>query len=95
MEILARKTPAIIIPFAASGETEQTFRSRRLAQKGYVNLLEEEHLNAADLAAMIDQTIIRSESVNTSTLNLDLEGGQKTAYIIKEQINRVADGRLG
>ncbi len=95
MEILARKTPAIIVPFAAGGETEQTFRSRKLAEMGYLELLEEDQLSAVNLAAAIDREIAKDKGTNPSTLNLDLEGGGKTAYILKEQINRVADGRLG
>jgi hypothetical protein len=39
LEILASRTPAVIVPFAEAGESEQTDRARLLHEKGLLRLL--------------------------------------------------------
>lgn len=56
MDLLAAQVPAVVVPFAAAGETEQTFRARAFAARGAVTLVEADALSAARLAEAIDRT---------------------------------------
>ena len=55
LEILASRTPAVIVPFATGGEDEQTTRAQRLAEKGLLAVLPERDLSPERLAMAIDR----------------------------------------
>ena len=53
-DILSAGARAVIVPFAASGETEQTLRAERLAARGRAVMLAEDALDPASLSHAID-----------------------------------------
>ncbi|MEO8859243.1 MAG: glycosyltransferase [Burkholderiaceae bacterium] len=54
MDLLQAKIPSVVVPFAGGAETEQTLRARLLAERGWIELLEESDLSATTLARAID-----------------------------------------
>jgi predicted glycosyltransferase len=76
MELIAARCPAVIVPFADGGESEQALRGRLLAERGILQLVEPAELTAATLAAAIDQAAAPAD------LALDLEGAAKTATLL-------------
>jgi predicted glycosyltransferase len=53
-DILSAGARAVIVPFAAGGETEQTLRAERLAARGRAIMLAEDDLDPSRLADAID-----------------------------------------
>ena len=53
-DILSAGARAVIVPFAAGGETEQTLRAERLAARGRAVMLAEDRLEPSRLAKAID-----------------------------------------
>ena len=58
-DVLAARTPAVLVPFAAAGETEQAMRAERLAARGMAEVVAERELAPAALAAAIDRAAAR------------------------------------
>ena len=48
-DLLATGAPAVLVPFSAAGEREQSIRARVLAEAGFARVVDEEHLTAAAL----------------------------------------------
>ncbi|QIG47660.1 glycosyl transferase [Nordella sp. HKS 07] len=79
-DILRAQCPAILIPFAAGGETEQTDRARRL--------------EALELAAMLREDMLTPESLSRtiatmpqrSAVVLNLDGAAETARILRRHV---------
>ncbi len=84
MEILSLRKPAVVVPFAAGGESEQTFRARRLHSLGLLGLVEAPHLTPASLAAAVDAADTRSGRTDTDVSVIDLDGAERTAEILQE-----------
>ncbi len=57
MEVVARRTPAVVVPFADGGQTEQALRARLMARRGLVEVVEETDLRPGTLAAAIDRAL--------------------------------------
>jgi len=57
-DVLRARTPAVLVPFAAEGETEQTMRATRLAARGLAEVVAEPDLDPAALAAAIDRAAL-------------------------------------
>jgi predicted glycosyltransferase len=53
MDILEARARAVLVPFAAGGETEQPLRARALAAHGWAEVVSEEALDAPGLAAAL------------------------------------------
>jgi predicted glycosyltransferase len=83
MEILASRTRAVVVPFAAEGQTEQTLRAGRFAERGWLHMLAEEGLTPARLAAAIDDawTAPRPEPY------LQLDGAGATARLVRDWVS--------
>lgn len=79
MEIVQARARAVVVPFAASAETEQTLRGRWFAQRGLIELVEEDALTAESLAAAIDRAAARPRP-DRGTIALD--GARQTAALI-------------
>ena len=73
MELIATKCPAVIVPFAEGGESEQTLRARMLAERQVLSMVDPEFLTAGTLAAAIDA--VRSPA----DLELNLDGARRSA----------------
>jgi predicted glycosyltransferase len=82
LEILASRTPAVIVPFAEGVESEQTDRARLLAAKNLLRLLPAPELEPARLAAEIDAA---AEMVLPS-FSIDLEGALHSAALILDAL---------
>jgi predicted glycosyltransferase len=83
MEILAAGTRAVVVPFAEAGETEQTLRARRLAERGLVGLVEADALSPSALAAAIDAAAARPAARGPQSPAIDLDGARKTALLLR------------
>ncbi|HTN96246.1 MAG TPA: glycosyltransferase [Nordella sp.] len=79
-DILRARCPAVLIPFAEGGETEQSDRARRLAKLGLAAVLSEDQLSPESLA----EAMAAAPAPGTSSLNLD--GAAETARILKQQL---------
>jgi predicted glycosyltransferase len=86
LEILASRTPAVIVPFAEAGESEQTDRARLLAAKGLLRLLPAPELDALRLAQEIDVASVMA--IPPFTINLD--GGRQSATLILDALAKRA-----
>jgi predicted glycosyltransferase len=84
MEVLSLGKPAVVVPFAAGGESEQTFRAQRLASLGLLSLIEERHLTPQTLAAAVDAAIVRTSGRRDTSPVIDLDGANTTAKILIE-----------
>ncbi len=88
MDILQAKavsaTPAVIVPFAAAREREQTMRAQALARAGLVTVLPETDLTPASLAAAIDQAMTQTAAPQRLP---DRNGGMAAARFIQERLN--------
>lgn len=80
MDVLATRTPAVMVPFAEGGESEQTERAEILSKEGVISLLDLDGLSAQSLAKQIDS------ATQPRDVNVDLDGATKTASIIADMI---------
>lgn len=76
LEVLAAGRPALVVPFAAGAETEQTLRARLLEEQGRLVVVEEAGLTPARLAAGIGRALALPPP---PPLALRLEGAAETA----------------
>jgi len=77
MELLALRTPAVIIPFAEGQESEQALRAALLAERGALDMLDGDDLDPALLAA----TLTRRAQAGALPIDLDLDGARHSAEI--------------
>lgn len=78
-ELLATRTPGVLVPFAAPGEDEQTRRAARLAGLGFAELLEERALAPAALAG----AVARALGTGPPPFWPDLGGAERTAAMVE------------
>ncbi|MSP88611.1 MAG: glycosyl transferase [Alphaproteobacteria bacterium] len=84
MEILAARVPAVVVPFAEAGETEQTLRAQRLAARGLVTLAPAKGLNGAVMAAAVAEAMARPRP----SAAIDMNGAVQSARLIADMIER-------
>ncbi len=89
LEVLAAGVPAVVVPFAAGAETEQSLRARALAERGVLTLVEEAVLGPESLAAGIAAALARGR-VKTGAGGLNLRGMQTTVDILRERLDILA-----
>ena len=82
IEVLASGIPAVCMPFAAEGETEQTLRCTKLERRGYLQVVPPEG-SAKQLAAAIGRALSQRPR---PAMQLDLSGAEATASIISGAI---------
>ena len=73
MELIASHCPAVVVPFAEGGESEQTLRASMLMQRQVLSMVDPEFLTAGTLAAAIDA--VRAPVA----LALNLDGARQSA----------------
>lgn len=56
-DLFAANARAVLVPFAAQGETEQAERAQRLAERGMAVVVAEQNLDPARLAAAVDSAL--------------------------------------
>ena len=80
METLHAGARAVVVPFAGGAETEQTLRARLLAERGWIDVVEEADLSPQSLAQAIDHAVMR-QWVSRNSVNLD--GARCSAELIR------------
>ncbi len=93
LEVLAAGVPAVVVPFAAGSETEQSLRARLLAERGALSLVEEAALTPASLATAITAALARGRAgtgARAGAVGLNLRGMQTTVDILRERLDIVA-----
>jgi predicted glycosyltransferase len=81
MDILRTGARAVVVPFAGGAEVEQTLRARLLAERGWIDMLEEALLTPHALAEVIDCALQRTPPA-TSAVRLD--GAQNSARLLAQ-----------
>jgi predicted glycosyltransferase len=81
-DVLAARTPAVLVPFADMLETEQSLRAERLAARGAVEVLPPAALSPQTLAEAIARAVSRSPA----RLGIDLSGATRTACEIARML---------
>ena len=89
-DILRAGCRALLIPFAAGGETEQSVRATRLAEMGLASVLPEQDITAQALsnAAL---ALLNKPNPPASTLNLD--GARQTAELLRTKLAAFRPGQ--
>jgi predicted glycosyltransferase len=88
LDILQAGTPAVLIPFAAPGETEQTLRAEFLAASSRVKIVPEAGLTPEAVALAIDGAV---DLVADGTLTFRDDGAAETARQLWGLLKRRAD----
>jgi len=81
VETLQARARAVLVPFAAGGEVEQTARARLLEERGLVQVVEEAQLSPATLAAAIDRAAAAPRPAPGA---VDLGGAQASAALLRK-----------
>ena len=81
METLRAGIRSVVVPFAGGAEIEQTLRARLLAQRGWIDMVEERELNPGTLAGAINRAARRAPAT-TGTVRLD--GAQNSAALLSQ-----------
>jgi predicted glycosyltransferase len=84
LDVLAARTRAVLVPFAAERETEQLIRAEHLAARGAAILLRESDLTPATLATAIE----RAAAAEPRPIALDTDGARRSAALIAGLIGR-------
>jgi len=82
-DLLRTECRAVLIPFVADGETEQTVRAERLQALGLAEILPEKGLTAAHVKEAVEKALA---APRRGPVSLDLDGAEKTAGIIRSMI---------
>jgi predicted glycosyltransferase len=82
-DLLRTDCRAILIPFVAGGETEQTVRAERLKAMGLASILPETGLTAEHVARAVSEALVRPPR---QAAGLDLAGAETTAAIIRSML---------
>jgi predicted glycosyltransferase len=83
LETLQARARALLVPFAAEGEAEQTLRATLLAERGLLEVLDEASLSPHTLAAAIDRAAARPRPAPGA---VDFGGAQRSAELLREWI---------
>lgn len=83
-DLMAARCPAVLVPFADGGETEQTDRAARLAERGVAITVPQSELSADRLAAAIDA----ARRLPPLPDGIVLDGARRTAAIVRDLIRR-------
>jgi predicted glycosyltransferase len=88
MELLAAGPPAVVVPFAAGQEREQTLRAELLARRGLLTVVEEAGLDGERLARAIARALEPAPNAGAS-LTLKLDGADTTARKLRQLLGIV------
>lgn len=84
MDLVAAEARAVIVPFAGDGETEQAQRAQAMAAKGWVEMVPEDRLTPAELAAAIDRAARRPKPER----RLNRDGAAETVRHVRTLLDR-------
>ena len=80
-EILQARVRAVLVPYAAGGESEQTLRAQLLAERGAVAMVEGAALSPESLAAAVNRAARAPQPVADL---VDLDGGRLSAELLRQ-----------
>ncbi|NQW02046.1 MAG: glycosyl transferase family 28 [Rhodospirillales bacterium] len=83
MDVMAAGCANLVVPFSGGVETEQLFRARAFAARGWIHMFDGELENHEEFAKAIDEAMAQGKSVRTP---LDMGGAEKTAQLISEML---------
>jgi len=81
MEAMRARLPAVVVPYAGGVETEQTLRTRLLAEAGALAMLDENRLAPATLARAVEAALALK---TPGQVALDTGGAAKSAALLKD-----------
>ncbi|THF48587.1 glycosyltransferase family protein [Allorhizobium terrae] len=84
-DLLRAKCPALLVPFAAGGETEQTVRAQKLEALGLAKVILEDGIKGAAMAEAITAAKALQFPEN---LTVSLNGASETARLITELLDQ-------
>jgi predicted glycosyltransferase len=84
-DVLRAGCGALLVPFAAGGETEQTERAEKLKAMGLADFVDEASITPETVAAGIEA--VRAMR-RPATVNLNLDGARETARLLRAMIER-------
>lgn len=82
-DLLRACVPAVVVPFAAGGETEQGERARRLTERGLAVTVASDMLSGAVVAQAIETALDRPAP---DAAALDLDGAAATARLLRARL---------
>ncbi|OWV61295.1 glycosyl transferase [Rhizobium sp. N122] len=82
-DLLRSQCRAILIPFVAGGETEQTVRAERLLALDLADILPETGLTSGHVKEAVEKALA---APGRGAVSLDLDGAEKTAGIIRSML---------
>ena len=88
MEVLRSRRPAVVVPFAAGAETEQSRRASLLADKNLLAVVAESELSGERLDRGLRQAMAMTN--RSQPPPIDMDGARKTAAILQDMIARLA-----
>ncbi len=88
MEVLSAGLPAVVVPFAAGGETEQTERARRFEAHGLLTWVEAGALSGASLAAAVGRALACPPPDRAA---LRSDGAARTAELVSRLVTEPPD----
>ncbi len=88
MEVLRSRRPAVVVPFAAGAETEQSRRASLLADKNLLAVVPESELSGERLDRGLRQAMDMTNRSRPPPI--DMDGARKTAAILQDMIARLA-----
>ena len=80
MDLLRARARAVLVPFAADGETEQTLRARVLVERGLAVAVDAATLSPKILADAIDEAL----TLSPPCVEIDCTGAETTARLVGE-----------
>ncbi|MAF96592.1 MAG: glycosyl transferase [Rhodospirillaceae bacterium] len=84
-ELLRAGCRAVVAPYSAGGETEQSLRAARLHEKGLAHAVEEAALNPKTLAAAVDAA---AGGPRPDRSGIDLGGAENSARLVKDWLGK-------
>jgi len=82
-DLLRAGCRALLVPFAAGGETEQTARAERLERMGLASVIAEEALNPSALHAAVEKALAGPKPPGNT---LDLDGAKGSARVLRRHL---------
>ena len=79
MEVMQAGARCVAVPYAGGHESEQTLRCGLLAERGVLQMVTEDGLNAETMAAAIEAAM---DAPPASQAGLDVQGAEKTAELL-------------
>jgi predicted glycosyltransferase len=83
-DLLVARCRAVLVPFVAAGETEQTLRAQKLEDRELAVLVSEQSLTATSMASAIDRAIGLPEPARQT---VQLDGAARTAEILRRLLS--------